>query len=426
MTIAGHAVRADDLWIVAIAALCGVSCGTLGCFLVLRRMAMLGDAISHAVLPGIAVGFLLSGTRNLVPMLIGAGATGILTAFATAALERHGRVAADAALGVVFSVLFALGVLLVTWSAASVDLDPGCVLYGLLEFAPFDTVTVAGLAVPRTFVGLAAITILDLALLAVFWKELKLVSFDAAFATAAGFSASLIHYAFIALVAATTVASFEAVGSILVVAMLIGPGATAHLLTDRLHRMVAISAAVVIAAAVLGYVLAVVWNTSVAGMVSVVLGAQFALAALLAPRHGIVVRRLRQAQLSARIAREDLLAALWRWHEERGETAMPAAAVSAVGRGLGASLGRRWLGWRGSVVRRDDGWALSERGLREGAAIVRAHRLWEGYFASRLGLPEDHLHDPAHRVEHFVDEAMEARLAEELGIEADPHGKRIP
>ena len=290
--IGDYAVRDDDLWTIAVASCCSISCGVLGCFLVLRRLSLLGDAISHAILPGLALAFILSGTRSPAAMLAGAMCVGLLTALVSGALHRWGRVPEDASMGVVFTTLFAGGVMLVTVAARDVDLDPGCVLYGLIEFAPFDTLAIAGAQIPRSFVWLGASMAINIGLIAVFYKELKIACFDPALATTLGISATLVHYGLMTAVTATAVASFEAVGSILVVAMLVAPGATAQLLTDRLARMLWWAGAVALLSAVGGYVLAVYFNTSVAGMIATVSLGLFVAAAVGAPTHGVIARRV--------------------------------------------------------------------------------------------------------------------------------------
>ncbi|MGQ0626518.1 MAG: metal ABC transporter permease, partial [Phycisphaerales bacterium] len=176
--VIGYGVRSYDLWVVATGVCCAVACGVLGCFLVLRRMSLLGDAISHAVLPGIAAGFLVWGRRGILPMLLGAGGAGVLTAGLSGVLSRYARVAEDAALGVVFTTLFALGVVMITFSASSVDLDPGCVLYGVIEMTPLDTVLVLGMEMPRAFAGLFICLLIAVVMVGVFFKELAIVSFD--------------------------------------------------------------------------------------------------------------------------------------------------------------------------------------------------------------------------------------------------------
>ncbi|MFM9958079.1 MAG: iron chelate uptake ABC transporter family permease subunit [Phycisphaerales bacterium] len=290
--VGSYEVRNEDLWTCGTAVVCSVSCGVLGCFLVLRRMSLLGDAISHAILPGLAAAFILTGSREPWAMLGGAMIVGVLTALLSSGLSRWGKVPEDASMGVVFTTLFALGVVLITLVASDVDLDPGCVLYGLIEFVPFDTVSLLGFDVPRTFVWLSVMLVVNIGLITAFYKELKIVCFDPYLATTMGISATAVHYALMTTVAATSVASFEAVGSILVIAMLIAPGATAQLLTDRLARMLWWSAAIGAACAVGGYALAVRLDTSVAGMIAAVALGIFCAAALFAPRHGVIARRV--------------------------------------------------------------------------------------------------------------------------------------
>lgn len=291
--IGSYEVRSDDIWTVATAACCSMACGVLGCFLVLRRMSLLGDAISHAILPGLAVAFIVTGSREPWAMLGGAMIVGVLTALLSNGLNRWGRVPEDASMGVVFTTLFALGVILITLGARNVDLDPGCVLYGLIEFVPFDTVRLAGHEIPRSFLWLGAALAVNVGLITVFYKELKIVCFDPYLATTMGISATAVHYGLMTAVAATSVASFEAVGSILVIAMLVAPGATAQLLTDRLSRMLGWSAAIGALCAVAGYALAVWLNTSVAGAIATVSLAVFVLAVFAAPRHGVIAQRVR-------------------------------------------------------------------------------------------------------------------------------------
>lgn len=431
-TVLAMALRAEDWWIMATAACCCVACGVPGCFLVLRRMSLVGDAISHAVLPGLAVAFIVTSSREVGPMLVGALAVGLLTTVLTAAIARWGKVPEDAALGVVFTTFFAVGVVLVTWVAGQIDLDPGCVLYGLIEFTPFDTVVLAGQELPRSFVWLATAALLNCALIAVFYKELKIVSFDPYLATTMGISAGVVHYALMTMVAATTVVSFEAVGSILVVAMLIAPGATAQLLTDRLGRMLWIAAGVGVVAAVVGYLLALYWNTSVAGMVSVVAGGEFALAVLLAPRYGVASRLVHKTALAVRIFREDVLGMLYRVHEAAasGRAVRPVHTgdiARAVGGGLVSRLALGSLHRRGDVrMAPGGGLALTEPGLARARQVVRSHRLWESYLSTHLGLPLDHLHEPSHRVEHFITPEMQAELIAQAEPATDPHGKPIP
>ncbi len=417
-----------SLWVILVGAMTNTACALLGCYLVLRRMSLLGDAISHAVLPGLAAAFILSGTLNIGYMFAGALIVGLLTTVLTEALHRHGGVAEDAAMGVVFTSLFALGVILVKRYGQAVDLDPDCVLNGLLELVDVNRVTVAGVSVPRALVTIGPVLAVNVLFIVVFWKELLVSSFDPALATTMGFRAGLLHYVLMALVAVTTVASFEQVGSILVIAMLIVPGATAHLLTDRLSRMLWIAAGVAVASAVLGQGLAIRWDTNTAGTMTVVVGLAYLAAAIFSPRYGVVSAWLRNLKTSLRIVREDLLAMLYRLEELRVQRRLgPVEAVRAVGGGALAVLGLRSVFARREVLRQNGTLRLTDLGRRQAAGLVRSHRLWEAYLVRHLGLPLDHVHEPATRMEHFIDERLQRHVAADLGqMATDPHGREIP
>ena len=241
-----------DTWIVLTGALTAMACAAPGVFLLLNKQSMLGDAISHAVLPGLAIGFLVSGSRDPLPMFIGAVLAGLFTGVVSGVIERRGRVEAGASLGVVFCSLFALGLILIRLAADHVDLDPGCVLYGALELAVIDSATV-----PRIVWQSGAILILNLFLAGVFFKELQVVAFDPRFAKASGIPSGLIQQGLTVVTALTTVVAFESVGSILVIAMLIVPGASAMLLSRSVSGVLLWSLVVAISSAVLGHVLAI-------------------------------------------------------------------------------------------------------------------------------------------------------------------------
>jgi Mn-dependent DtxR family transcriptional regulator len=268
----------------------------------------------------------------------------------------------------------------------------------------------------------------NLVVILVFYKELKIVAFDPYLATTLGISAALVHYGLMGAVAMTTVAAFESVGSILVVAMLITPGATAHLLTDRLGRMLVLSAVVGIVAAVVGYLLALYWNTSVAGMMSVVAGVEFALAVFFAPRHGYVSKIVHQASLSLRIVREDVLGMLYRWQEAGQAAPLRRRQVfEALGGGLLTRLAVWSLARRGRVSAEPAGaLRLTPVGSADAGSLIRSHRLWETYLARQLQVPIDRVHDPAMRMEHFVTPRIEREIVAEVGTRTDPHGRDIP
>jgi hypothetical protein len=304
-----------------------------------------------------------------------------------------------------------------------------CVLYGLIEFVSLDTVSVWGGEVPRVLLSIGGAMLLVVAFVVLLWKELKLVAFDAQLATAMGLNSVVVHYALMAMVALVTVTSFEAVGSILVIAMLIVPAATAQLLTDRLRAMICCAVLVGWIAAIVGTWLATWLNTSVAGMMAVVVGMQFALAVLLAPRYGLVSKAAHSLALTLRIYGEDILAGLYRQEEAKRAPVKVglSEALAPIGRGLAAHLAYLRLRRAGDIEFDGGSIALSEQGRAHAQSLVRAHRLWESFLGQQFELPLDHLHEPAERIEHYLGPQLQAQLAGELAMPPrDPHGRAIP
>ncbi|NEN86588.1 metal ABC transporter permease [Paenibacillus elgii] len=286
----------NDFWILLTAALVACSCSLLGCFLVLRKMAMIGDAISHSVLPGIVLAFLFSGSRDSLWMMLGASVIGLVTVFLIQWFHQNG-VQSDASIGVVFTALFAAGVVLVSLYTRQVDLDLDCVLYGEIIHVPWETVEWNGIDIgPKAVWGLGIVLTLSALIIGLFYKQFKICAFDPAMAAAVGIPVAFFHYLLMGLVSMTTVASFESVGAILVVGMLVVPAATAYLLTEKLSRMILYSMGVGVLSAVLGYLAAVLLDASIAGCMIVVAGVLFIVALLFSPTHGVVWRKFRRKQ----------------------------------------------------------------------------------------------------------------------------------
>jgi manganese/zinc/iron transport system permease protein len=285
----------NAFWIILTGSLVATCCSLLGCYLILRRMAMVGDAISHAVLPGIVIAFLFTGSRDSIPMIIGAGLLGVLTTFLIEFFHRYARVQADASIGITFTWLFAIGIILISVFAGQVDLDQDCVLYGEIAYVPLDLwLTEDGLSFgPQTIWTLGFVTILIIAFITFGYKELFLTAFDPGYAAVIGISTTLWYYLLMTAVSLTTVASFESVGAILVVAFLVGPPATAYLLTDNFKTMLVLSVIIGIVASIVGYYLAYWLDGSIAGAIATVTGLQFALAFLFSPTHGQLFKRKR-------------------------------------------------------------------------------------------------------------------------------------
>lgn len=334
-----------ELTIILVGGFVGASCALIGSFLVLRKMALLGDAISHAVLPGIVLAFLLTGNRAPLPMVIGAGALGLITVLLVELFNRSRRLREDASIGVVFPALFSLGVILISRYASQVDLDLDCVLYGEIAYAPLDVLMIGGASLgPKALWVNGLILAVNLLFVLTFYKELKISTFDAGLAATLGFSPVLLHYLLMSSISMTVVGAFESVGAILVVAMLVVPPATAYLLTERLGHMLTLAAALGAASAVGGYGLARWLDCSIAGAMALVSGLLFLTALLFSPTHGLLARCLIHRRLGGRLEGELLLL-----HLTKG------------GEGLPVGVLERRFGWNGPRLQR-----VLSRLLRQG------------------------------------------------------------
>ncbi|MCQ6558731.1 metal ABC transporter permease [Paenibacillus mendelii] len=286
-----------DFWILLTGALVACCCAILGSFLVLRRMSLIGDAISHSVLPGIVIAFMISGSRESFGMLLGASVLGLITVFLIQMFQQSG-VQSDAAIGVVFTALFAIGVVLVSLNLRQVDLDLDCVLYGEIAHVHWNTWELFGTDVGPKAVWMLGLTLLIIVVvIGLFYKQFKLCSFDPALAAAVGIPVALFHYLLMGLVSMATVSSFESVGAILVVGMLIIPASAAYLLTDKLGHMIVISVGIGIASTFLGYGAAVILDASIAGCMVCAALLLFIVAFLLSPSHGLLARYLRRRRM---------------------------------------------------------------------------------------------------------------------------------
>jgi manganese/zinc/iron transport system permease protein len=365
-----------------IAALTAAACALPGVFLVLRRMALMSDAISHSILLGIVLAFFVVHDLSSPLLVAAAAATGVLTVSLVELLNRTRLVREDAAIALVFPALFSVGVILISRYAGNVHLDVDAVLLGELAFAPFNRWEAGGVDLgPRALWLMGAVLLLNLGFVAAFYKELKLTTFDAALAGALGFAPGVVHYLFMTLVSVTAVGAFEAVGSILVVALMIAPPAAAYLLTDRLPRMIALSVAIGVGSALSGYWASYLLDVSIAGAMASMTGVAFLAAFFLAPERGLLAlarRRRRQ--------RWEFAQAMLAIHLANHEGAADAAEESREAH-LGEHL--RWprdfahgvvrrAEARGLLVRRGERLALTDRGRRVALVSVGVAALENG------------------------------------------------
>ncbi|MAN76502.1 MAG: zinc ABC transporter permease [Rhizobiales bacterium] len=296
--------NSPDAMIMLTGALVGIAASLLGTFLILRGASMLSDAISHSIVFGIIVVWMLTGQASGPVQIIGAALTGLLTVALTELLTATRRVKADAAIGLVFPALFSIGVLLINIYARDVHIDQHTVLLGEIGFVWLNTYDIGGYLVPQAVVWMGVMALLNLAFVTMLYKKLKLATFDAALAKALGFAPVLLSYALLALLSGTAVAAFDSVGAILFIAFVIVPPSAAYLMTDRLSLMLAFGAAIAIISSIAGYWLAVWFNVSIGGMMAMMTGACFVAALAFGPRYGLVAqnarRRARVAENAAR------------------------------------------------------------------------------------------------------------------------------
>lgn len=359
--------------IVLTGALVAVSGALLGTFLVLRRSSLLVDAISHSIVFGIVIVWLLTRATSGPVQMIGAGLAGLLTVVLTQLVAATGRVRTDAAIGLVFPGLFALGVLLINLYARDVHIDTHTVLLGEIGFVWLDTLTLGGIEVPRAVVWMGAITAINAVFVTVLFKELKLAAFDPALAAALGLAPTVLLYALLGLTSATAVAAFDAVGAVLFIAFVIVPPAAAYLLTDRLIPMLGLAAAIGVAASASGYAAAVALDVSIGGMMATMTGVFFVAAFALGPRHGLVAQAERRRAQRFRAETRALIVHL-RAHEDTAR-AGEESAVSALQRHLGwgpykADQVLRRARRRGYVTRVGDRLVLTSAGRQAARDLV--------------------------------------------------------
>jgi manganese/zinc/iron transport system permease protein len=361
------------LMIILTGALVGTAATLVGTFLVLRRSSMLSDAISHSIVFGIVIVWLLTRQTAGPVQIAGAALAGLLTVFLTEVLTATRRVKNDAAIGLVFPVLFSIGVLLLNVYARDVHIDQHTVLLGEIGFVWLDTIAIGGYQVPVALVSMGAMTLLNLAFVTAFFKELKLTTFDPALARALGFAPTALFYALLALTSGTAVAAFDAVGAVLFIAFVIVPPSAAYLLTDRLGLMLVYGVLIAIASAISGYVLAVYWDVSIGGMMAVMTGVFFAIALVGGPRYGLLAQAIRRRDEHR--ANECRLLAIHIFNHETETGASERNIVDGLASQLfwsGEKLQRVIVGGldRGWILRRGEALVLTPKGREVAREIV--------------------------------------------------------
>lgn len=392
----------------------GLMCGVLGCFIVLRNMAMIGDALAHAILPGVVVAFLL-GLGTTLGFFGGAVIAGLITAVAITWIQRNMKTKNDAAIGIVFTAMFSLGVI----GISSISRIPGV----HLDLKDFLFGNVLGVGNEDLWLT-AAITVYVLVCVALFFRYLFLTTFQPVIAETMGISTSAIHYFLMLLLSFAVVASLQTVGVILVVAMLITPASTALLLTDRLERVLILAALFGLLSAVGGLSLAILLEMPPGPAMAVTATILYLTAALFSPKRGLVFRFFQKRELQAKIRLEDALKQAFRL-QQKGKLSAESLLEEV---GFNKSILNRQIqilkskGWMQKSV-----FQLTQEGRQEAERLVRAHRLWESYLVNQVGLTAEQIHEDAEKYEHLLTDEILDEVDRTLGYPTtDPHGSPIP
>lgn len=406
--------------------LLGISCGLLGSFIVVRKMALFGDTLSHAVLPGVALGFMWNMSKDPLAIFIGATLAGLIGGALVTLIVQTTRLKEDTALGLVLASFFAVGICLLTRIQKISTGNKG----GLDDFL-FGQAAAMG---KNDITLMLVITLLVIVAITFFYKELLVVSFDKTFAGSVGFPVAVIHYALMLLLAFSVVIALQAVGVVLVSAMLITPAAAAYLLTDRMHVMLLLASIFGVAAGATGAFLSFLGNNLPTGPLMVV-GASlvFVLAFLFGPRHGVISRWWRQSSRSAQVQRENTLKAMYHVLESRSFTGEGVSLRELAERRRETIEGVRGqaqqLKKHDLATLHEDGEIihLTPDGWQRACEIVRNHRLWELYLTNEARIAPDHVHDDAEIIEHVLGEETVRQLERTLNhAKEDPHGRQIP
>lgn len=293
----------ESLYILIITSL---ACAVLGVFLVLRRLSMVSDAISHSVLLGIVIGYFVTKDIGSVLLIIGASLFGVLTTVCIELLIKSKRVTEDASVGIIFPLFFSIAVILITRYARNVHLDTEMVLIGEIILAPLHRINFLGLSLPKALVQMVFVLLINTVFIAVFFRKLKISSFDPVYAGVAGIAGAGLYYVFMALVSFTAVSAFESVGAILTISFFISPAASAYLISKDLKITIFLAAVYAVVNSCIGYFLAVKFNVSMSGMCALVSGLTFMITIAVYPG-GIITKMIRYIKNKNRFSRELLI-----------------------------------------------------------------------------------------------------------------------
>jgi manganese/zinc/iron transport system permease protein len=400
------------------------SSAVVGCFTLLRKRALVGDAVAHAVLPGVCLAFILSGTKNPLILLIGAFITGWLSLVIIDYITSRSRIKEDTAIGLVLSVFFGIGILLLT----SIQHSGNAAQSGLDKFLFGKAASLVG----EDLLIFSIVALLLLAATIIFYKELKLLCFDEVYAKTIGFPVRGLELLLTTLTVLAVVVGIQAVGVVLMAAMLITPAAAARFWTDKLGVMLVLAAFIGALSGVSGAFVSYTAPAMPTGPWIVLIVSLIAILSFaFAPKKGWIARIIRQRKNKKLILEENLLKLLYQLGESKKDFNTARSLKELLDKrafpAKEASSGLSKLRSQGYLEKRKDGWALTIEGVTRGRRVVRLHRLWELYLTQYLHLASDHVHEDAETIEHIITPELEQRLLVELNYPLlDPHSSAIP
>jgi len=397
--------------------LVGIMLGVLGCFIVLRNMSLIGDALSHAVLPGIVVAFLIIG-YSTIGFFVGASFAGLLTAIVISWIQQNVETKNDAAVGIIFTAMFSIGVMGISWISreGGVHLDLDHFLFG----------NVLGVTNEDLWLSFS-VTLYTITCTVLFYRYLFVTTFQPTIAQTMGISPKIVHYFLMMLLSFAIVASLSTVGVILVVSMLVTPAATALLISNRLKWVIVISATIGLLSTNIGYLIALLYGTTPAPAMTIVATLFYFLAVFFSPSKGLLLKMNQNWNEKKRIIREDILRQVIKNPVTVG------MSVKAIAKNLNLSIGKvksfAQTMSKSSLITttQNDILILSDEGIKKAEKLVRAHRLWETYQVRQMGLNSNQIHNEADQLEHFLSEELIDEIDKELGYPInDPHDSPIP
>ncbi|MGY8768573.1 MAG: metal ABC transporter permease [Pirellulales bacterium] len=399
--------------------LVAIASATVGCFIILRRMAFLGDAISHSMVAGVVCGYLLmkklTGEDAHYPaMIIGSLLAGFFTVLLVGFVSKVSRIKDDTAIGVMYTGIFALGGMLASLFSADIH-------FHLSDFIMGDVLSVDN---DRLWL-MGTVTAIVLFVIILFYRQLKLTSFDPIMAASVGIPVTLIGYVLTTCTSLVVVGAVNIVGVILVIGLLVTPAATAYLLCNRLSTMMVVASVFGVTSVLFGVYLSEWFNFATSPAIVLFSTFQFSVVLVASPRYGLLASWIRRRRAISQHLIEDILGCLRR--DDQPITARETiyahveSSSSTILRAIKHLVKIDLL-----EIVSDTSYRLTEAGTREARRLMRAHRIWETYL-QRLGTPESELHEKAHLLEHVHDEQTVDYLDDRLGHPLkDPHGKEIP